>query len=149
MSVKKLRDEARAAPQVPQTEQARLDRQDFLTANIDDALKQARTLGLARDHVLVIADSRDTVARKWMLLIKSEDEIRQHEAACMGRVIATLIFSVPWDDAIALSATHSPRVSETLERISPKNGRAILAISSGGSTLVQVPDDAARAPAKR
>jgi hypothetical protein len=101
-------------------------------AEIRDASAAAPT-----GYVIVIADARDRIARLWaMTCTSSEEQIRRHEAACMGRVIPTFILAVAREVAVDLLAHHAPTLSEQLEDLpGDVGGRVVLAIGSGGTCM--------------
>lgn len=116
---------------------AMLDRLHIFQANQREADEISRTLG--EDDVILICDSRDPVARMYVLAAGrlTEEQLREQEAPMvLGRLIPTFIFGIPKRVAIDLTATFSPDTSETIEAIGGILGRTVLVISAGGTLMI-------------
>jgi len=90
------------------------------------------------DHVLVICDTRDAVARTWVTGGEAKSHITQHVMECaLQHVIPTVFLSLPLEFATDLTSFHNPRISETLEDRAPF-WRYVIVIAGGGTSLVDV-----------
>ena len=90
------------------------------------------------DHVLVICDTRDPIARIVVTGGKGNSHITQHLMECaIDRVIPTVFLTFPIEFAADFTSFHSPKVSETLESRTA-TWRYVLVIAGGGTSLVDV-----------
>lgn len=115
------------------TREDRMHLLDFNMGNLRDL--HVKT---PRDQVLVICDTRDSVARTVVGAVKEKSETAQHLMTCaMDRVIPTVFLAFPTELAADLTSFHNPRVSEMLEARAPA-GRYVIVIAGGGTSLVDV-----------
>lgn len=109
-------------------------------------MREIRTYASAMPdgNVLVVADSRDLIARKWVAAIGgfTEAELRRREAPfILGRTIPTFFLSVDRAVAMDLTATHAPSASEGIET-KFAHRRVVLIIASKGTSLLILPEAA-------
>lgn len=141
---KRARDEGRRTGPVLMTEaqarQAQLDRQHLLAFNRKEVERLSGVL--PDEEVIVIADSRDPIARQWVLGFgrMTEEQLREREAAfILGNTIPTFFLAVPRDAAIGLTAVVSPHISAGIQTLPAGAGRVVVVIAAKGTLAVTFP----------
>lgn len=135
-----LRAEARKHGPRPQSDRQLRRRHEFLQHNLTEIERLSAQLDAS--DVIAVCDSRDDVARTWVTGVGklSEDELRAKEAPMvLANMIPTFVLGLPRQAAIDITALNAPHISEVIERTHVGAGRIVLAVSSGGTTMVVVP----------
>lgn len=117
------------------------DRMHLLNSNMG-RLRELHTR-VPADHVLVICDTRDPMARTLVTAGRGQGQISQHVMdSAMRRVIPTVFLALPTNFVADVTSFFSPGVSETLECHTP-TWRYVMVIAGGGTLLHEVNLEAA------
>lgn len=144
---------ARRSGPIPMTaeelHEGRLDRKHLYEHNVQEALRRLARASAddgkpAGEYVAIICDSRDKVARGFILASGMDElKLRQFEAQCvMGKMTPTIHLTGPRRHTIDAIIPANPGLSEQMEQ-APADHICVLVIASKGTSLVVLPPDQA------
>lgn len=99
--------------------------------------------GLGPDFAIVVADTRDPIAREWIKTVFDVDDAQVDVMPGIEHAGASCtIFATATEMAITLAAINNPGISERIETL-PEDTRPVLVVSEAGTLLATVQDEGA------